>query len=63
MCVHGLVLAIKAYCQDIFAMFKNEVIVVENVGGVGEVACGVNMNPINSLLDVENVRVQCGSNL
>lgn len=28
-------------------------IVVENVGGVDETACGVNMNPINSLLDVE----------
>lgn len=38
-------------------------IVVENVGRVDEVACGVNMNPINSLLDVENVHVQCGSNL
>jgi hypothetical protein len=41
-------------------MFKNKVIVV---GGVGEVACGVNMNPIISLLDVENVHVQCRSNL
>ncbi len=36
---------------------------VENVGGVGGATCGLNMNPISSLLNVENVHVQCGSNL
>jgi hypothetical protein len=39
------------------------VIDVENVGGVGGATCGLNMNPISSLLNVENVHVQCGSNL
>ncbi len=48
-----LSLQLRLIVQDIFAMFKNKVIVVENVGGVDETACGVNMNPINSLLDVE----------
>ncbi len=59
----ALSLQLKLIAQDIFAMFKNKVIVVENVGGVGEATCGVNMNPISSLLNVENVHVQCGSNL
>jgi hypothetical protein len=62
MCVHGFVLAIKAYCSRYLCNVQKAVIVIENVGGVGEVACGVNMNPISSLLDVENVHVQCGSN-
>jgi hypothetical protein len=47
--------------QNIFIIFKNEVIIVGSVGGVGEVAtCDVNMNPTSSL---SNVHLQCGSNL
>jgi hypothetical protein len=53
----ALSLQLRLIVQDIFAMLKNKVIVVEIVGGVGEVACNVNMNLINSLLDVENVHV------
>jgi hypothetical protein len=50
--------------QNISIMFKNEVIIVGSVGGVGEVAtCDVNMNPASSLSNVENVHLQCGSNL
>jgi hypothetical protein len=34
------------------------------VGEVGEVAtCDVNLNPTSSLSNVENVHLQCGSNL
>jgi hypothetical protein len=31
----------------------------ENVGGVGEVACDVNMNTFSKLLNVESVHPQC----
>lgn len=45
-------------------MFKNEVIIVGSVGGVGEVTtCDVNINLANSLSNVENVHLQCGKNL
>jgi hypothetical protein len=50
--------------QNISIMFKNEVIIVGSVGGVGEViTCDVNMNLASSLLNVENVHSQCCNNL
>ncbi len=50
--------------QNISIMFKNEVIIVGSVGGVGEVTtCDVNTNLANILSNVENVHLQCGNNL
>jgi hypothetical protein len=44
-------------------MSKNEMIVDDNVGGMGEIAYDVNMNLVSNLSNVENVHLQCGNNL
>jgi hypothetical protein len=40
-------------------MFENEMIIIENVGGMGEATCDLNMNPTNSLSNVEFVHLNC----
>ncbi len=38
-------------------------IIVENVNGMGEIACDLNMNPINSLSNVESIHLKCKNNI
>jgi hypothetical protein len=40
-------------------MFENEIIIIESVGKVGEATCDLNLNPINSLSNVEFVHLKC----
>jgi len=44
-------------------MLENEMIIVENVNGMGEIACDLNMNPINSLSNVESIHLKCKNNI
>ncbi len=48
-------LQLRFVAQGISIMSKNEMIVVDNVIGIGEVAYDVNMNLASSSLNVENV--------
>jgi hypothetical protein len=42
---------------------QNEVMILENVGGVDEDFCGLSENLIANSLDVENIHLQCDNNL
>jgi hypothetical protein len=44
-------------------MLENEVIIVENVNGMGEITCDLKMNPINSLSNVESIHLESKNNL
>jgi len=46
-----------------FTMLENEMIIVENVNGMGEIACDLNMNLISSLLNVESIHLKFKNNL
>jgi hypothetical protein len=47
------------FVQGTSTMFENEMIIIENVGGMGEATCDLNMNPTNSLSNVEFVHLNC----
>jgi len=46
-----------------FTMLENEMIIVENVNGMGDITCDLNMNPISSLPNVEFIHLKCKNNL
>ncbi len=50
-------LQLRFVAQGIPIMSKNEMIVVDNVGGMGEIAYDVNMNLASNLSNVENVHL------
>lgn len=47
------------FVQGTSTMFENEMIIIENVGGIGEATCDLNMNPTNSLWNVEFIHLNC----
>jgi hypothetical protein len=44
-------------------MLENEMIIVENVNGMDEITCDLNMNPISNLSNVESIHLECKNNL
>ncbi len=56
-------LVIRVFAQSTFAMLETKVFVLESVAIMGETVSEMNMNPTNSLLDVENVHPQSSSSL
>jgi len=50
---------LRFFVQGTSTMFENEMIIIENVGGMGETTSDLNMNPTNSLLNVEFVHLNC----
>jgi hypothetical protein len=50
---------LRFFVQGTFTMFENEMIIIESVGGVDEAIRDLNMNPTNSLSNVEFVQLRC----
>jgi hypothetical protein len=47
----------------VFIILENEMIIVEIVNGMGEIACDLNMNPISNLSNVESIHLKYKNNL
>jgi hypothetical protein len=56
-------LQLRFSIQSVSTILENEMIIVENVNGMGEIACDLNMNPISNLSNVESIHLKCKNNL